>query len=395
MARKRKSIVKRRAGSPFWWYDWTVAGRRFRGSCETDDEESAVGYALKVRDRLHRQIRLGENPATDITLNAAATRLWTEHWAGLATGGDNLHHMRPVLRIVGRDTRLADITDQTVIDFVARRRGETAKNSDRPVAPATVNHSLIAWSKIMRQAREVWARDKVAPVAVSEINPRRYLIPVSNGREIYLSRDEARALVDALVPHARAPVMLALMTGFRRGNVLGLAWQDLVLDGLAPRAAVVAKGGQAHAVPLIPPAVQLLKRLAPDPANRRGPVFTFGNPAVGCTCWHCTDAERAGAQIKSVKRAFHTARAAIGRPEATFHDLRHTVASWILQANYGLAVVQDTLGHADISTTRRYAHLETGAVAAAMGASLNLELPGHKAQIRHKKKRRPRRVAAK
>ena len=48
---------------------------------------------------------------------------------------------------------------------------------------------------------------------------------------------------------------------------------------------------------------------------------------------------------------------AIGKPEASFHTLRHTCASWAVQAGVSLAVVQKLMRHATIDMTMRYAHL--------------------------------------
>ncbi|HEV7369015.1 tyrosine-type recombinase/integrase [Arenibaculum sp.] len=74
--------------------------------------------------------------------------------------------------------------------------------------------------------------------------------------------------------------------------------------------------------------------------------------------------------MKEIKRAFATGRKRIGMPELRFHDLRHTVASWLLNEGYTLKMVQTILGGTQITTTARYAHLEKGATAEAMSRSL-------------------------
>ena len=53
------------------------------------------------------------------------------------------------------------------------------------------------------------------------------------------------------------------------------------------------------------------------------------------------------------------ARVAIGRPDIHFHDLRHTTASWLVQAGVPLYTAGALLGHASTKTTARFAHLAT------------------------------------
>jgi hypothetical protein len=74
MARKRRtrSLVRTRAGSPYYWYDFTVGGERYRGSTEATDKAAAEEIAARHRQNALRQQRLGEAPpAPTITLDEA------------------------------------------------------------------------------------------------------------------------------------------------------------------------------------------------------------------------------------------------------------------------------------------------------------------------------------
>jgi integrase len=281
------------------------------------------------------------------------------------------------LRIIGRDTLLSQIDDVVVAEFIARRRGEAVQRRGKLRAPpglvsaATVNRSVTALQTVMTHARDRW-RVVGKPIHVATVDWRRHRLK-ERSVETYLTRDQAEALLKALIPHAKTPARLALYTGLRRSEVLGLDWQRVDLTGA--RLTLIKKGGRVHSVALIPEAVALLEDLEPNPADRRGPAFFFGNPHVGCACVSCRpDTKRgqelAGQRIRWIKRAYGTARKAIGLPSLRFHDLRHTVASWLLQRGYTLKTVQQVLGHADIGTTARYAHLEHGAVATAMADAL-------------------------
>ena len=65
-----------------------------------------------------------------------------------------------------------------------------------------------------------------------------------------------------------------------------------------------------------------------------------------------------GHRVKSCRRAFQTACKRAGIADFTFHDLRHTCASWLVQADVHLLSVRDVLGHSTTAMTERYAHMD-------------------------------------
>ncbi len=115
-------------------------------------------------------------------------------------------------------------------------------------------------------------------------------------------------------------------------------------------------------IPLTSDAVRVLERLQPDPDKRSGPVFFYGNPAVPCACPACTNPrlKHIGQQFSNPKRSIRSAFSRAGLPGTRFHDLRHTFASWLLAEAGDLKLVQQALGHSQIETTMRYAHLVKG-----------------------------------
>jgi integrase len=68
-----------------------------------------------------------------------------------------------------------------------------------------------------------------------------------------------------------------------------------------------------------------------------------------------------------VKSAFRRARVKAGYPTVRFHDLRHACASLLIQAGEDLYAVGEVLGHTQVQTTRRYAHLQMDRKRAALG----------------------------
>lgn len=184
----------------------------------------------------------------------------------------------------------------------------------------------------------------------------------------------ARLLEAAGKPCRRRPglverdrlVLLALVaTGLRRSELLALDWGDLDLDSAPPSLLVrCGKGGKPRRQPLAPPLARTLAQLrVARRASADSPVFCGLEgrrlqPAIlGLIVRRA--AERAGLEKR-----------------VTAHTLRHTAATWIRQQTGDARLVAAYLGHADLSTVSRYAHVADGELhdaAAAIAASVGLE----------------------
>ncbi len=360
---KRRRFIRQRADSPHWWFDFSVQGHRFRGSTETDDPDQAEEIALRERQQAVERIRLGREPRKpEMTLTDAFGRRWIETDQHLSSAPTVAHHARRLIEFLGGDRYLSAITDPDVTDYVARRRAT--------VGNATVNRELAQLAALLRRAREKWH------VAVSDVVIRSHFLPERAPRDRYATQDQAARLLAAIIPHARPIVATALLTGLRKGNVLGLRWEHINLQAreITLRVKDRRPGGKAHTLPIVDDLFLELIKLGP---KERGPVFVFG--VVDCPCISCNDPRRRGQPIKTIRRSFEKAVRAAGIDGFRIHDLRHTAASWLVQAGAPLDVVQDVLGHAHLRTTMRYAHRQTDAKRQAMALALSLDT----AQIRH------------
>jgi integrase/recombinase XerD len=164
-------------------------------------------------------------------------------------------------------------------------------------------------------------------------------------------------------------VLLALVaTGLRRGELLALDWRDLDLESERPSLLVRrGKGGKPRRQPLAPElAARLQERraaLQPQPAD---PVF----------CGLEGRRLQAGILAQIIRRAAD--RAGLGK-QVSAHTLRHTAATWLRQQTGDARLVAAYLGHADLSTVSRYAHvaeddLHKAAQAIAAGGGLAVAL---------------------
>lgn len=177
-------------------------------------------------------------------------------------------------------------------------------------------------------------------------------------REAMLSADELARLGDALAAHApKAPypvaaIRLALFTGARIGEVLGLRWDQIDFETGAARLAQSKTGAKTLYLP--PPALRVLAELPRVAGND-----------------HVIVGHRRGQPIVNVAKPWCAIRAAAGLPTLRIHDLRHAFASIGAGAGLGLPIIGKLLGHSQPATTARYAHVARDPAADAAAAIAN------------------------
>lgn len=342
----------RRKDSPYWWYDFTVKGCRFRGSTETAERAAAeIVEAELKRKELLREFT-GQKPR--YTLDQAFA-LYDGHGGRLASSADIERGSRVLLAGLGKATGLHQLTDGMVARYVATRRGtwtERRRGRDadgkairKLLSEASINRELTLLRAVLIRARDQWGAE-VAP-----IRWKVHWLQEPEARARYLSADDADRLVAVAAEHLRAPIRFALMTGLRLSNIVGLDWSRIDMKARQITFQVKSRkpGGKQHVLPILPDMLVLLANQGPQD---KGAVFRYQGKPIG-----------------SWTRAWRTALRRAGIVDFRWHDLRHTAASWMVQAGQPLDVVQDVLGHEDIATTRRYAHRDTDAKARAMEAA--------------------------
>jgi len=164
---------------------------------------------------------------------------------------------------------------------------------------------------------------------------------VDRPRTRALSVAECRRLLNAAAPEFRPMVRAAMLSGLRYGELCRLRVRDYAGDGLT---VANGKGGGTKRTPLTGEGVEFFDQVT---AGQPPGAYVFTKPDG--TPWNSHD------QIRRMQRACK--RAAID-PPATFHDLRRTYGSLLVNAKAPLAVISEALRHADTRMTQRaYAHL--------------------------------------
>jgi integrase/recombinase XerC len=242
------------------------------------------------------------------------------------------------------ETNMRDILTETAIVDYLHSYQERAQPAE-----ASYYRRFVLLRKFVRW---VCRRDGVADPFLDLDAP-----PKPRQERDWLTPEEFRRLLDAASrPQRNLPglaerdrlVLLALVTtGLRRSELCALDWRDLELGGREPSLLVrCGKGSKSRRQPLPASLARDLRRLrAARQAEPTNPVF--------CGLEGGRLQETILADI--IRRA--AKRAGIEK-HVTAHTLRHTAATWLRQELGDTRLVAEYLGHADLSTVARYAHVD-------------------------------------
>ena len=159
---------------------------------------------------------------------------------------------------------------------------------------------------------------------------------------------------------AVAAIRLLMMTGCRKSEILTLRWEHVALDAGELRLPETKTGVRVISLP--PIAVELLAGLSRD---LDGPWVIPGRYP--------------GTHLRDLADAWKVIRTRAGLDDVRIHDLRHSFASRALALGESLPMIGNLLGHSQVETTARYAHLARDTVhesAARVAESLAADLFG-------------------
>lgn len=341
-------------------------------------------WYLRYRDLRGKQLQLRLGDATGITFEQAKQAAQTARAKIIL--GDNPVQERKALRAVPtledfaqrylsfaqgakRSWSLDDaILRNHVLPRWAKRHIDEVKQQDiidlqhgmraRGYAPATTNRVIIL-------LRYMWNLAKKWRVVGGENNPTNgvALFEENNQRERYLSAEEAQRLVACVKESENTQlqyiVPLLILLGCRKRELFDSQWSHFDLERRTWRIPL-SKSGKARHVPLSSDVLTILAQLPRWPDC----PYVLPNP-------------KTHRPYVSVFFSWNTVRVRAGLPDVRMHDLRHSTASFLVNSGRSLYEVQKILGHTQIKTTQRYAHLSQETLLAAvdsLGAVTGLRL---------------------
>jgi integrase len=328
-AKERDGVFQRKDRSGWWVSYVDGSGKRKKEKVTAFTRTQAMTALSAIKTRIERESILGVKSASEITTADLLKRFKAYQKAQLRpTTFVRLDGILNTLK-AALPTLAKEITRRTVADYILKR-SETVSAGTVAKEFATLNHAL-------RLAVE-WDLLTVNPAQGAKL-PRQ-----SEGRTRYLSPTEFKAALEAAPDWMRGPMALAAFTGMRRGEILGLCWKDVDLDGqrvYLPE----TKNGTLRVLTLNQLAMQVLQH------------YPAGKPD-----------ERVFPNVDAARLSVYTRRvfASVGIMDASFHSLRHTAASWLVMEGVDLYTVGKILGHKTPRMTQRYAHLSPGYLATAV-----------------------------
>lgn len=351
-----------------WWADFRFDGLRYRKKSPVNSKGGAKDYESLLRQKLVR----GE-PIDETKKEANSDfQQFAWNWFDVYVKNNNKHSeivskesiLRSHLIPFFGSLRLEKIESKRVEEY----KRKTAKTG---LCNKTINNHLTVLRKCLNTAQEWGALKNVPVVKLLKVQPQKY---------DYLTEAESEVLINEARGVIQEMIRLALKTGLRFGEIIALDWQDVDLERkmLAVNKSISkgvmgsTKSNKARYIPLSSDICEML----------RGKGGKFGFVFIKAT----------GEAIKQVPccKALWGACKRAGIRKIGWHALRHTFASRLAQKGVSLKAIQELLGHSDIKTTMRYAHLSPTELRSAIdvleptenfgqpagnGAILRLEFP--------------------
>lgn len=324
----------RRKDSPYWWYDFQIKGRRYSGSTETTDFEDAKAVEAEAR-MAAKEAAKAAAAAThhEYTIGQALGTYYDEVSIHQASAATTESQAASIIAHIDPDTLISALTQSDLVTLMAKQRAH--------VANATANRRM----ELLGRACRYMVKNHDGRLGEVDFSAARVKEPAERIRE--LSMEEQERLLDSLRPDLVPFVQFSLMTGARRETIENLRWKDVDLSSLTMHFWV--KGDRPQSFPISPQLKRFLESL-PRAHTLPAAAYVF-------TLVHQKTLARQQVNRNTFNSAWRSALKNAKIENFRVHDLRHTFATRTLRQSQNLKLVSILLGHKDLQTTMKYAHV--------------------------------------
>jgi integrase len=330
-----------------WWVDFRCEGIRYRKRSPENSQIGARAFEIVLRQRLARGEPIDGKKAEKAVI--PTFKEFSDQWYDTYVQTNNKASEQKAKRVT-LNAHLLPFFGREKLDEITNRRIEEykAEKLKKGLSPKTINNHLTVLSTCLHCAQEWIGLQRVTRIVHLKVPPQKF---------DYLSPEESQALLSSIEdPMWFAMVLVALRTGLRLGELAALEWSDVNFETrlLTVSRSIVRgvvgppKSNRVRHIPFTQEVVDALVSLR----SSQGLVF---HRTESCAMNHETPRKNL---IKMCKAA--------GIRKIGWHTLRHSFASHLVAAGASMKAVQELLGHNDIRTTMRYAHLAPSALREAV-----------------------------
>lgn len=316
------SVYKKKNGK--WYCQFMVKGERIHKLLDgAKDKESAKALEDAERYKI-RLIQSGllERKETKYELSFMMNR-YKNRALALSSKGACIQQANEVVEFFGAKKDIKNIKPTDIENYILHLKRRGLKNS-------SINRHL----STIKRAYNIMIEDDF--INYNPCNKVKFL-DEDNRRFRYLTKEEWERLKLELSDDTLNIVSVALLTGFRRANVLKLKWEQIDLNLRTIELLKTENKGKKYIkTPISNALYDLLLTLNPKQSG-----YVFVNPKTNKPYY-------------SIKKSFKSALKRAGIKDFKFHDLRRTVGTWLLSSGVDIRTVQNILAHSDVRTTERY-----------------------------------------
>jgi integrase len=342
------------------WPEWSVTAARERARDlrrEIDEGRDPLGErgelreAPRFKDMIDRYV--AEHVPHLAPLNAADQRamlikLVAPHWANKLVADISPHDVAQLLNVIAQ----------------GRARPSKRKPNNRARKLQGAKPTPIRANRVGEVLRKMFT------LAISwgwrADNPATgFKKRVENARERFLSQEEIGRLAEVLDAaadqRAAGIIRICMLTGSRVGEVRQARFEQFSLElGSWSKPAATTKQRKIHRIPISADVAAIVRQ--------RALVVPKGNPWL-------FPGDVPGQPVKETRRFWINVQRDAKLPDVRIHDLRHTFASLLVSGGASLEMIGKLLGHSQVQTTQRYAHLMDSPLRAGVDAVAGMFRP--------------------
>lgn len=330
---------------------------QFRFSTRTTDRNTAERNVLKEIAQADKKSKILSGGLVEITLDEAFGRYMVEKGNYTSDPDTRMARLSKMKKEFGVKL-LSEVNEIVINKFINLNRNKLSNT--------TINHYLSLLSVVVNTARDEWG------AKTNKVKIWRFRLEQPDENiKFFKDWKTIEKIISKAPAHLKLVIFIGIYSGLRQGNILNLKWEQIDFVNKTFNLKVKSRRYAGGKNLIIPIADVLIKILKDTPRINDYVINYQGRPIKSIdSSWYnifynrvpvqhiITD--KKGNKKTEFRWEFVRSKENLKDPNLpymNFHTLRHTAATWILKKTKNLKITQQLLGHEDIRTTMKYAHV--------------------------------------